>query len=65
MKEKEKKSKKRKVQEVINKLDGTEGNACPNCGSDDLELRDYDMKWHDGEIYCNDCGTHVRTYDAG
>lgn len=40
---------------------------CPECGSgpDKHELRNYDMIWHDGDVYCTDCGAHVRTWDAG
>ena len=39
---------------------------CPKCGAgpDKWEIRDYDMLWHDGEIYC-ECGQYIRMYDAG
>lgn len=40
---------------------------CPKCNSapDRHELRNYNMMWHDGDIYCMDCGTYVRMWDAG
>jgi transcription elongation factor Elf1 len=40
---------------------------CPKCGSESSrhEVRNYDMMWHDGDVYCKDCGTYVRGYDAG
>jgi ribosomal protein L37AE/L43A len=40
-------------------------NTCPKCGSTEMELRNYDMMWHDGDIHCQKCGTYVRGYDAG
>lgn len=40
---------------------------CPKCdsGPQDHEVRNYDMMWHDGDVYCVKCGTYVRSYDAG
>jgi len=55
-----------KVKQVLNKLDGIDDrNMCKVCGGDNLELRNYDMMWHDGDIYCKDCNIRVRGYDAG
>ena len=40
---------------------------CPKCDSPPSlhELRNYNMMWHDGDIYCVKCNTFVRNYDAG
>lgn len=40
---------------------------CPNCGAppSQHQLRNYSMMWHDGDIYCRNCGAYVRMYDAG
>lgn len=40
---------------------------CPKCGSppSDHEVRNYDMKWHDGDVHCTKCETYVRGWDAG
>lgn len=38
---------------------------CPQCGGTNFEVRDYDMMWHDGEVWCADCDVYVRRYDAG
>ncbi len=40
-------------------------NACPHCESKNLEVRNHSFMWHDGDIYCEDCGTYVRDFDAG
>jgi len=57
---------KQKVKEVEDKLDGiVDRNICPNCGSIDCRLENYDMMWHDGDVVCNKCNTRIRTYDAG
>lgn len=40
--------------------------SCPKCGkTDELEVRNYDLIWHDGEVWCRRCDVKVRTYDAG
>lgn len=40
--------------------------ACPKCQkTDSFEVRNYDMKWHDGEVWCTRCEVYVREYDAG
>ena len=38
---------------------------CPKCDGINFEVRDYDMMWHDGEVWCIDCNVYVRSYDAG
>lgn len=40
--------------------------VCPKCGSppSDHQLREYDPKFHDGEVYCLKCGAYVRYWDA-
>jgi Zn ribbon nucleic-acid-binding protein len=39
---------------------------CPQCGEvDQLEVRNHDMIWHDGEVWCRRCDVYVRGYDAG
>lgn len=40
---------------------------CPECDSspDKHELRDYDLIWGDGEIWCPDCEIKVRNFDRG
>ena len=40
--------------------------VCKNCGAgpEKWEIRNYDMLWRDGEIYCQ-CGQYIRMYDAG
>lgn len=40
---------------------------CPNCNASpkDQEVRNYDMMWHDGDVYCTKCDTYIRGYDAG
>ena len=39
---------------------------CPKCHqTDQLEVRQYDLIWRDGEVWCKRCGCYVRTYDAG
>lgn len=40
-------------------------NSCPQCGSTDTEVRNYDPHWSDGDVVCKKCGTYVRGYDAG
>lgn len=39
--------------------------ACPKCGGSNFEVRNYDEIWRDGDVHCVDCGTFVRSYDAG
>lgn len=50
--------------EVEITLDG-DRNRCPRCGCKELELRNYDMMRHDGDLHCIRCGVFIRTYDAG
>lgn len=38
---------------------------CPKCGGTNFEVRNYDMAFHDGEVWCIDCDKYVRGYDAG
>ncbi|HSX14325.1 MAG TPA: hypothetical protein VLE72_00220 [Candidatus Saccharimonadales bacterium] len=38
---------------------------CPDCGSLDQEVRNYDAMWHDGDVHCRNCGARVRSFDAG
>jgi hypothetical protein len=42
-------------------------NECSQCGSgpSEHEVRNHDLMWHDGDVYCLRCGNRVRTYDAG
>jgi hypothetical protein len=37
---------------------------CIECGSTRLNIRNYSMMWHDGDLYCEN-GHYVRGYDAG
>lgn len=41
--------------------------CCKNCGStpSDHVLKNYNMAWHDGDVYCKKCDSFVRTWDAG
>lgn len=40
--------------------------VCPNCGTaDHLVVKNYNMMWHDGEVWCKKCDVYVREYDAG
>ncbi len=38
---------------------------CPSCGGTNFEVRNHSLIWHDGDVYCKDCGAYVRSYDAG
>ena len=40
---------------------------CRNCGSDPEhhEVRNYSMRWHDGDVHCKLCGAFVRCWDKG
>jgi hypothetical protein len=41
---------------------------CPHCHGpieDCQELRNYDMMWGDGDIFCKVSGKKIRDYDAG
>lgn len=40
---------------------------CPKCDSPpkEHELRNHDLIWHDGDVYCTRCETRVRSWDAG
>lgn len=40
-------------------------NSCPQCGSENTKVENYDAMWHDGDLVCQDCGTFVRGWDAG
>lgn len=43
---------------------GLPGVVC-QCGSTDFEMRNYSMMWHDGDVYCAQCGKFIRSWDAG
>ena len=40
---------------------------CPKCSAppSEQEVRNYDEIWRDGDVYCKQCNTRVRDYDAG
>jgi transcription initiation factor TFIIIB Brf1 subunit/transcription initiation factor TFIIB len=38
---------------------------CPECGSTEFEMRNYEMMWHEGDIHCAQCGRFIRRFDAG
>jgi uncharacterized Zn finger protein (UPF0148 family) len=38
---------------------------CPDCGSTEFEMRNYEMMWHEGDIHCAQCGKYIRRFDAG
>lgn len=40
-------------------------NSCPQCGSVNTEVRNFDQVWRDADVVCRDCDTYVRDYDAG
>jgi len=44
---------------------GKDRNTCKECGSTNLEVRNFSLAWHDGQVHCSDCGAYVREYDAG
>lgn len=39
--------------------------VCPECGSTDFEMRNYEMSSHEGDIHCARCGKFIRRFDAG
>jgi len=39
--------------------------ACPDCGSTEFEMRNYEQLWHEGDIHCARCGKFIRRFDAG
>lgn len=42
--------------------------VCPNpeCGAvGEVEMRNYEMMWHEGDIHCKKCGAFIRRFDAG
>lgn len=39
-------------------------NTCADCGSTKLTLKNYEMMWGDGDLYCEN-GHLVRRYDSG
>ena len=43
----------------------TMDSVCPECGSTEFELRNYNMVFHDGDIHCARCGKYIRMFDAG
>ena len=59
--DKDKPEDKKEDQKVISK------DHCPKCGSppSEHEVRDYNLDWHDGKVYCKPCGAFVRDWDAG
>lgn len=39
-------------------------NICPNCKTNKYaELRNYDLTWGDGDIYCKKCEIKIRNWD--
>ena len=43
-------------------------NICPHCGAekkDCQEVRNYDLIWNDGKVFCKNTGKFIRDYDAG
>lgn len=50
---------------VMNNTFMSGGGTCPNCGCTQTEMRNYSMMWHEGDIHCAECGTFIRTFDAG
>ncbi|TSC89292.1 MAG: hypothetical protein G01um10143_673 [Parcubacteria group bacterium Gr01-1014_3] len=38
---------------------------CPDCGSDQYDVRNHSIMWGDGEIHCAKCGTYIRDFDSG
>jgi hypothetical protein len=40
---------------------------CPNCKAKPLEVevKNYSLMWHDGDVCCVSCGHKIRSYDAG
>lgn len=51
----------------IEKEDGSYENpkSCPVCESTSFEVRNHSLMWHDGDIYCKNCGSFIRYFDAG
>ncbi len=47
------------------KKDNDDWRNCPKCGSTpkDHEMRDFDPRFRDGDIYCTKCGGYVRMWD--
>lgn len=40
-------------------------NECPKCHGTNLEVRNHDLMWHDGDVWCIDCDIFIRNFDAG
>lgn len=40
---------------------------CPKCGAPPSQhiVRNHNLAWHDGDVYCGKCNAFVRYYDAG
>lgn len=39
---------------------------CPKCGAvGQVEMRNYEIMWHEGDIHCAVCGAFIRHFDAG
>lgn len=41
---------------------------CPDekCGAvGEVEMRNYEPAWHEGDICCSRCGAYIRRFDAG
>jgi len=40
---------------------------CPECNSapSNHRLENYSAMWHEGDVYCNQCNSFVRDWDAG
>jgi ribosomal protein S27AE len=39
--------------------------VCPECGSAEFEMRNYEMSFHEGDIHCAQCGKFIHRFDAG
>lgn len=39
-------------------------NVCVKCGSQNTSVKNFDQRWRDGDITCDDCGEFIRYYDA-
>lgn len=56
-----------KLREIAEEVSKTIGPwcPCPQCGAEpkDQEVREYDMMWGEGKVYCKKCGAFVRHWD--
>ena len=44
---------------------GVRNTECPDCGSTEFEMHNYELAWHEGDIHCARCGKFIRRFDAG